>query len=491
MVNWSEPLVMQQAFEGAIALFWVSVGFSIREQMTTSYFDWDVIVGRRQRRWPQSFFFLVKVTWWVYVTLNIYFVWTTKEIDCQKSIYAIEAMMGIITVCCSVLLACRTICVYQDTPRKVVIGFVTIFAMGLAAAWGEGITSVSAVWVPGGGKPWTEGACAFTSVRTTYSVKYIVTMAFDLTALLLTVYGVFRLEGSSTKIGHILIKQGIVYFIVTCVVNALITGFTIAQLNPVMSLILAVPTSAIAVAASTRLYVDLAEETRPSKDREVTFSRENEESYFGTSSGMTSDTRKQRSLMGMFRKTSSASGIDSEKLPHVLPITLIPSSPLVGVHTSIPSHSVDGQVYMAQTLSRHRISHDQQRPHGRTTAEDDMENMSSPIVPASAAANADSAESGVRRSRASMESIPSGCVTPCGTSVHRIHRKQPSLSVLPSAAAAAANLRIEESQTVTTEPMPVHLRGHPFGSTASSSTHDEAVAKEFPTLSKSSHGHGQ
>ncbi|CAD6978723.1 unnamed protein product [Tilletia controversa] len=492
MVNWSDPVVMLQAFEAAVVLFWAAVGFTIREQMTTSYFDWHVITGHRQRKWPQTVYFLVKICWWAYIGLTIGFVYTTKEIDCQRAMWAIEAMMGLITVLCSILLACRTVCVYQDTPRKVVIVALSIFAMGLAAAWGQGVTSVGAVWVPGGGKPWTEGACAFTEVARSYSYKYIVTILFDLTVLMLTVYGVYRLEGTTTKIGHVLIKQGITYFIVTCLVNALITGFTIAHLNPIMSLFLAVPVSAISVTASTRLYVELSEETRPSKDREITFSRENEESYFGTSTGMTADSRK-RNLKGLFGRMSSTGGVGSEKLPHILPISLTPSSPpLLGIHGATLAHSADGQVYMVQSIPRNQCSDERLRE--RAAADDAIDSVSAPVMPANTTANGGMTGSAVRRSGPSTENTPSACVTPsCSGSVHRIHRKQPSYSVQPLAAAAAAGLRVEESQTVTSERMPVPLSGFgsPRSSSSSSSTQDIAVAKEFPSLSKGNHGQDQ
>ncbi|CAD6902320.1 unnamed protein product [Tilletia controversa] len=496
MVNWSDPLVMQQAYECAVALFWISVGLTIREQISTFSFDWNIITGHRQRRWPHTVYFLVKICWWAYVALNIVFMYTYKEIKCQQAMWSIEAMMGLITVLCSILLACRTVCVYQNTARKVIMVALSIFAMGLAAAWGQGVTSVGAVWVPGGGKPWNDGACAFAGVARSYSYKYIVTILFDLTVLMLTVYGVYRLEGSTTKIGHILIRQGIIYFILTCVVNALITGFTIAQLNPVMSLFLAVPVSAISMVASTRLYVELSEETRPSRDRRLTFSREKGGSDFGTASANTADSRK-RNLKGLFGRMSSASRAGSEKAPHILPLNLIASSPLVGgVDGATLAQSADGQVYMVQSIPRNQFSDEQLRE--RAAAEDAIENVSTPVMSANATASEEMTGSAVRRSRPSIETVPAcvspSCVTPsCGSHMYRPHRKQPSYSVLPSAAAAAAGLRVQESHTVTSEPMPVHLLG--FGSTtsspSSSSTQDKAVAKEFPSLSKGNHGQDQ
>ncbi len=59
----------------------------------------------------------------------------------------------------------------------------------------------------------------------------------------MTVFGVLRMNTSS-RIGDVLISQGILYFLASLVVNAVVTGLTLAQLNPVMSVIAAIPRAA-------------------------------------------------------------------------------------------------------------------------------------------------------------------------------------------------------------------------------------------------------
>ncbi|KAL9934954.1 hypothetical protein V8E36_006030 [Tilletia maclaganii] len=495
MVDWSSPVQIQKSFEAAIILFWLSIGFTVQDQFSTARFDWDVIVGNRQRRWPQLFYFLVKISWIGYAVINVVLCYANMKINCQATMNGVEAFMGLVTLFSSILLACRTICVYQDFARKVVITVVSVMALGLAAAWFEGVTSVTMVWIPGPSpaRPWAEGGCAFAAVSTSYSAKYIVTIVFDFVVLCLTALGVYRLEGSTTKIGGMLLRQGIFYFVLTLFANCLVASFTLAQLNPVMSLMLAVPTSAISVTASTRLYLDLAEETRPSKHRDARFTRENEESYFGTNTGISTDSRKSRSVLGMRFRRANSEG--SEKLTQVLPVSVHSSPvksrmPVVAVQGPTPSNSAEGGVLLYQQ----RLS----------AFDEGIEQLGTPVARQEEDADAitsdaRSVQQEVRHSRTSLDHGRPSLQHQRKSSFqsNRIHRKKPSLTVLPSAAAAAAALRIETRQTVVTEPMPVHLVGHSFGSGEGwessgmpSPTQEAAARREYPSLTKSSQGHG-
>ena len=93
-------------------------------------------------------------------------------------------------------------------------------------------------------------------------MKYLITILFDLFVLSVTVMGIMRMN-SSSRIGDVLIKQGVVYFVLTFIVNFVITVLTILKLSPAMSLIAAMPQSLICVVASTRLYRELVEEAQP------------------------------------------------------------------------------------------------------------------------------------------------------------------------------------------------------------------------------------
>lgn len=244
-------------------LLGICMGAMFTDQLRYARFDWSIITGERKRRWPQAFYFFAKLAFWPYVASCIALIESLDKVACQALIDTCETFMGLITVSCSVLLACRTLCVYSGTQRTVVGGFLTVFGLGQLAAWMVGVTDITAVWVPGMGAAWTTGTCNFTNVSVNYMIKFIITMAFDFTVMILTAFGVMRMHGGG-RIGKILVQQGIIYFFLTFAINAMLAGFTAAQLNPVMSLSLAVPANCITVMAAVRLYVDLAESARPS-----------------------------------------------------------------------------------------------------------------------------------------------------------------------------------------------------------------------------------
>lgn len=262
MVAWESPVVLGHAFYAATALMWLSIGIFAYDTMQYLPFDLAILFGKRQRRWPQLPYIFSKVCMWTYLTSNMVFILTEDEINCHALLQAIEVQMGFIAVSSSVLLAFRAVCVYSGKARKAVSVLLTVMTLGLLAAWMEGVDDIKAAWVAGSGNPWQDGACNFVSMDRRYAVKYVVTIVFDFLVMLLTVVGVIRMNGGS-RIGAVLVKQGIQYFAATFIANSLVAGLTLANLNPVMSLCLAIPSATVCVMCSTRLYVHLAEEAKP------------------------------------------------------------------------------------------------------------------------------------------------------------------------------------------------------------------------------------
>ena len=262
MVEWTSEVVIKRCFSAATALMWICIGLMLYDGARFAGFDWKIITGKRARRWPQIPYLFAKVCYWTYIITNLIFVLTLKEINCNGFLQSIEMQMGWVTVSSSMLLAFRAVCVYSGTARKMVSASLTIFLLGVLVAWMVGVPDTVAMWVPNGGDPWTEGACGFKSISSKYAIKYVVTIAFDLFVLILTVVGVLKMNGGS-RIGTVLVEQGILYFVATFIINALVTGLTLANLNPVMSLIGAIPAATVCVMCSTRLYVELAREAHP------------------------------------------------------------------------------------------------------------------------------------------------------------------------------------------------------------------------------------
>ncbi len=200
---------------------------------------------------------------WAYIVSTIIYLWNSVEVNCNVTGYAIEFFMGLVTVSCSVLLACRTIVVYQGRARQIVSIAVTVGALAVTAAWMAGVPDVTSEWKAGAGPIWAAGACQPHEIPVRYSIKYLITIAYDFMVLALTVGGIYSMQSSQTHLGNLLLSQGIIYFLATFVANAVVCGLCLARLNPIMSLVGAVPSSFVAMISATRLYTELAEQARP------------------------------------------------------------------------------------------------------------------------------------------------------------------------------------------------------------------------------------
>lgn len=273
----SKP-VLAHTHEIGNIISYVAMGFFFYDTILSLPFDWSIISGKRQRRWPQLAYFGAKIFYLAYVAITFYINYAINKIYCKTALQMLEMVMGFVTITSSILLACRTVCVFQGSARKAVSVILTVLSLCLIAAWMQGVTDVESAWDPSGAQPWTTGACAFVDISMTYWVKYVVTIIFDLAVLCLTTYGIFRMNGSS-HIGRVLIRQGLVYFIVTLVANLVITIMTTLKLSPLMSLLFAVPQSTTCVICACRLYIELAEE---SKTTHLTSGAYNQSSSYGS-----------------------------------------------------------------------------------------------------------------------------------------------------------------------------------------------------------------
>jgi hypothetical protein len=145
--------------------------------------------------------------------------------------------MGFTVIMSSALLACRTVCVFTTSREKsLVLAILLVFGAGMVASWVYGMQDITAVWEKSAASAWNTGACVPVSIKMTYfgkfqsqllpcyrineltlmvhTVKYVMTIIFDLLVLCLTTIGILRVDYSS-RIGDLLIKHGVVYFILT------------------------------------------------------------------------------------------------------------------------------------------------------------------------------------------------------------------------------------------------------------------------------------
>ncbi|KAL9934956.1 hypothetical protein V8E36_006032 [Tilletia maclaganii] len=299
MPNWQDPIEIKKDIAVNEILIWISLGFAVREQMSTSAFDWTIMSGRRPRRWPQLVYFLVKLSYWSCLCCVLLYQFSGRELDCATLFTAMEALSGLVTIFASSLLALRTICVIQDhNARKVVALSLILFEAGLCAAWFFCAGRTKSVWLPTAeswARPWAPGICYAESLHAPTTIRFIVTFFFDFYIFALTTYGLAKMNATGTRVGEMLFHQGMIYFVVTAASNLLAASIAFAQLNSAMSLMFIVPVMTVSAIASTRLYVQLAEGT----SRGAVVQSARGDALVGQDVGVDSSGRKPVSVFGI------------------------------------------------------------------------------------------------------------------------------------------------------------------------------------------------
>lgn len=165
---WSSPAVASKTGNVEALLLYISVGIFGYDLILHTRFDWSMITGKRQRRWPQLLYFGTKLIFAIFLSLNVMLFWLETSIDCQAALIAVEFFMGMTNIMSGSLLAVRTVCVYQGTVRKLVTAVLLVSGAGMVAAWMHGVQDVTAIWYTAAASPWNTGACAPIAIKTTY-----------------------------------------------------------------------------------------------------------------------------------------------------------------------------------------------------------------------------------------------------------------------------------------------------------------------------------
>ncbi|KAG8969622.1 hypothetical protein FRB90_010722 [Tulasnella sp. 427] len=179
----------------------------------------------------------------------------TGKINCQ-SLYLFNQFMGNFAIgSASTLLMLRTIAIYSKNLFVVVP--LIVLSVG---QWGillHGISTVKAAWVdlPTGG-----GQCVVTAAPQVFlQLLYIYTMSFDLIVLVLSTVGlVFAPGRNRSGLYNLLVRDGLVFFIVAFTSNAVAVVLVLLDLNPVMNVIASVPAAAVSCTVACRSFVRLS-----------------------------------------------------------------------------------------------------------------------------------------------------------------------------------------------------------------------------------------
>ncbi|KAI0045769.1 hypothetical protein FA95DRAFT_1680248 [Auriscalpium vulgare] len=249
MTNFEDPKVELSNYLSFVKLVHVFAGIFIWEYVSTLYFEWEVVTGRRPYRWTLLVYSGTRLLALVNAAMNLALFNTTSPMNCELYIkfqlfFAYSALAA-----GSSLMLLRIIAIW-DRNVYVAVSVVAVWLMNLGLLI-DSIVAVKAIYVPGTG-------CIITN--TTESKKYIAaTFSTDLFLLIMMLAGLLRTrqKAGSFTIWRVLYTQGLVWLVVATVGELPPLILIQLNLNDPWNLMFQVPGLMIMAICSTRMYRDL------------------------------------------------------------------------------------------------------------------------------------------------------------------------------------------------------------------------------------------
>ncbi|CAE6539349.1 hypothetical protein RSOLAG22IIIB_01352 [Rhizoctonia solani] len=256
MVNWSDPKVVAQQAATFAQLLLILLGLYAWEVFNTLEFDYHVLVNWREFKWPMAVYFVCRYSIWVGVIMLIVANNLTHQLNCQV-FYTIIQLFGNIAIgTASALLMLRGIAIWRH--NRYVLFSLLFVALGHWTILFLGVISVRSIWNV------EVGVCVVTGTSTTLlRLIYGYTMAFDLTVLVVSTAGLLSSGGwQGSDLWKLLFRDGIAYFVVAFVGNAIAAVFTILHLNAAMDIMFTVPAAVFSTIVACRTVRRLSEWAR-------------------------------------------------------------------------------------------------------------------------------------------------------------------------------------------------------------------------------------
>lgn len=244
MVDWMSPLEIARDALAFDRFMHALLGVYVWEWLVSLDFDWQFITGKKQFRWPMVFYFanrysllfaLIGIT----VALNL-----TTKVDCQ-SLYTFNALFGNAAIgFASINLSLRTMAVWSR--KWYIVVPLVVLILGNWSLLMHGV-NLKTVWVE------KQGCVIITTNTTVLAATFIYGMAFDFVVMSLTAIKLLQpTSGTRSRLGELIFRDGLIYFIVAFLSNVVATTLMLLNLNPVMSIIANVPAAIVSTIVACR-----------------------------------------------------------------------------------------------------------------------------------------------------------------------------------------------------------------------------------------------
>ncbi|OBZ65986.1 hypothetical protein A0H81_14022 [Grifola frondosa] len=221
MVNWHDPLILQQDLMSYIVLAQICDAVFVWELVTTLYFDWKLLsAGREEWRWPTLLYFLSRLTTFVFAIFQFVTYNLKSEFDCNALIQTLVVFAYFPMGFSSALIGLRIVAIFN---RKVlVVIFVTAAVCTNIALFIYGVIVFgNSFWDP------ETMSCVVTgTVKNRLNI--VVTFTLDVMMLIVMLIGIWRVRGSGS-LWRLVYRQGLIWLFIA--VLAYVPPIVLLSLN--------------------------------------------------------------------------------------------------------------------------------------------------------------------------------------------------------------------------------------------------------------------
>jgi len=255
MVNFHDPIVITKDRLAVLKLWHVMAGLYIWEVVTTLDYEWSVLRGHRPYRWTIWIYCLTRVAALTAITLNLISDNVMSRFNCEIEII-FELIFGYLAFAtASLLIVLRIIVIWNK--KKIIIAIATILWVINVALIINGIVRIRSRWVP------SAASCLLVTGNVqSAKANLISTLITDTALLVIMLIGLLRLgfhERGAFGVGRLLWRQGIIWLLMTTLVEVSLVVFICLNLNDPFNYMLWL-TSVVAMSiTATRIHRYLAD----------------------------------------------------------------------------------------------------------------------------------------------------------------------------------------------------------------------------------------
>ncbi|KAF8191228.1 hypothetical protein BJ912DRAFT_964587 [Pholiota molesta] len=207
--NWMDPAVIMESGKVFGASSLVLTGVAIWDVLSTLWFEWQVISGKRKFKWPMIIYEVARISMLLHIFAMMINRNPLQKVPCNQLIFMAKFGDALGTFMASLILILRTRAVWHQANW--ITALLGLLFVGQIVTWAQTFRYSTAKWNP------DKRLCDVVSL-----VPEAYAMVFDLIILVLCSYQLTSYR--STTLGNVLFRDGI----------TILAGL---QLNPVMNLI--------------------------------------------------------------------------------------------------------------------------------------------------------------------------------------------------------------------------------------------------------------